>query len=138
MAVRPRNWLERKARERAQRQWAEMAESVEFMSQGRIRGLTDEALTLRASLNRFMMRGDRKAGVSRTALDALHLPGGTDWRWRPGFMAGQITRAASRPRTGNAAGRPCGGLARLRPTGADLSTGAQPACNRSVALWHAA
>lgn len=105
MAVRPRKWLERKARERAQRQWSEMAESVEFMSQGRIRGLTDEALTLRASLNRFMMRGDRKAAVSRTALDALHLPGGTDWRWRPGFMAGQITpRGIAAPEPGTRLG----------------------------------
>lgn len=68
-----------------------MAEDVEFMPPGRIRNLTDEALALRASLNRFLMRGDRKASVSRAALDLLQLPGGTDWRWRPGFMAGQIT-----------------------------------------------
>ncbi|HWL55416.1 MAG TPA: DUF6478 family protein [Paracoccus sp. (in: a-proteobacteria)] len=91
MALRTRKWLERKTRERAFRQWAEMAESVEFMPPGRIRGLTDEALALRASLNRFLMRGDRKSAVSRAALSALHLPGGTDWRWRPGFLAGQIT-----------------------------------------------
>lgn len=90
MAVRPRKWLDRKTRERAQRHWAEMAEDVEFMGPGRIRGLTEEALALRASLNRFLMRGDRKAAVSRAALEALPLPGGTDWRWRPGFMAGQI------------------------------------------------
>ncbi|SMO79439.1 DUF6478 family protein [Paracoccus laeviglucosivorans] len=91
MAVRPRKWLERKTRERAQRQWADMAESVEFMGWNRIRGLTDEALALRASLNRFLMRGDSKAAVSRMALDGLHLPGGTDWRWRPGFMAGKVS-----------------------------------------------
>lgn len=91
MAVRPRKWLQRKTRERARGLWAEMAESVEFMGPGRIRALTEEALALRASVNRFLMRGDRKASFSRTALDALHLPGGTDWRWRPGFMAGQIS-----------------------------------------------
>lgn len=105
MAVRPRKWFERKTRERSQLQWAEMAESVEFMGPGRIRGLTEEALALRASLNRFLMRGDRKAAMSRTALDALHLPGGTDWRWRPGFMAGQITpRGISAPEAGTRLG----------------------------------
>ena len=65
MAVRPGRWLDRKSRERAMRQWAEMAESVEFMAHGRIRGLADEAHALRASLNRFLMRGDRKASISR-------------------------------------------------------------------------
>ena len=58
MALRARKWLERKTRERAFGQWAEMAESVEFMGPGRIKRLTDEALALRASLNRFLMRGD--------------------------------------------------------------------------------
>ncbi|MTH78995.1 DUF6478 family protein [Paracoccus aestuariivivens] len=91
MAVRPSKWFERKSRERTMRLWAEMAESVQFMPQGQIRRLTDEALGLRASLNRFLMRGDRKASISQAALDALNLPGGTDWRWRPGFMAGHIT-----------------------------------------------
>lgn len=105
MAMRPRKWLDRKARERAQAQWADMAESVEFMGPARIRNLTEEAVALRASLNRFLMRGDRKAAVSRAALDALPLPGGTDWRWRPGFMAGQITpRGISAPETGTRLG----------------------------------
>lgn len=105
MAVRPRKWLQRKVRERAGRQWAGMAEDVEFMGPGRIRRLTDEALALRASLNRFLMRGDRKAALSRAALDALPLPGGTDWRWRPGFMAGQINpRGIAAPETGTRLG----------------------------------
>ncbi|MBD9526226.1 MULTISPECIES: DUF6478 family protein [Paracoccus] len=105
MAVRPGRWLDRKSRERAMRQWAEMAESVEFMAHGRIRGLADEAHALRASLNRFLMRGDRKASISRVALDALDLPGGTDWRWRPGFMAGHITpRGVAVPEPGTRLG----------------------------------
>ena len=105
MAIRPRRWLDRRARERALAQWAEMAESVEFMGPGRIRALTDEALALRASINRFLMRGDRKAAVSRAALGAVQLPGGTDWRWRPGFMAGQITpRGIAAPEPGTRLG----------------------------------
>ncbi|MFT4013378.1 MAG: DUF6478 family protein [Paracoccus sp. (in: a-proteobacteria)] len=105
MAMRPRKWLERRTREAAARQWAAMAEDVEFMSRGRIRGLTDEALSLRSSLNRFLMRGDRKATLSRAALAALPLPGGTDWRWRPGFMAGKITpRGIAAPQSGTRLG----------------------------------
>ncbi|MDS9466231.1 DUF6478 family protein [Paracoccus sp. MBLB3053] len=105
MAVRPSKWLDRKTRQRALRQWAEIAEEVEFMAPPRIRRLTQEAHLLRASLNRFFMRGDRKAAVSRVALDALHLPGGTDWRWRPGFMAGQISpRGIAAPAPGTRLG----------------------------------
>lgn len=82
-----------------------MAESVVAMSPGRIRLLSQDALALRASLNRFLMRGDRKAALSRVALDALHLPGGTDWRWRPGFMAGRISpRGIAGPASGTRLG----------------------------------
>ncbi|WP_134681890.1 DUF6478 family protein [Paracoccus ravus] len=105
MAVRPRQWIERQARQRVLLQWAEMAESVEFMPPKRIRRLSDEAMALRASLNRFLMRGDRRAAASRVALDALHLPGGTDWRWRPGFLAGPISpRGIARPASGTRLG----------------------------------
>lgn len=105
MAMRPRSWLDRITRERAARQWSEMAESVEYMGPSRIRRLTEEALALRTSLNRFMMRGDRKSAVSRAALDSLQLPGGTDWRWRPGFMAGQISpRGIAAPAAGTRLG----------------------------------
>lgn len=105
MAVRPRDWLDRRTRERAQTQWAALAEDVVAMSTGRIGHLTEEALALRASVNRFLMRGDRKAAVSRAALEAMPMPGGTDWRWRPGFMAGQISpRGIAAPESGTRLG----------------------------------
>lgn len=91
MAMRPRKWLERKTRERALHQWCALAEGVDNIGASRMRHLRDEALGLRANLDRFLVRSDRRAERSRAALDALHLPGGTDWRWRPGFMAGQIS-----------------------------------------------
>lgn len=77
------------------------AESIDGMGPARVRRLRDEALELRTSLERFLIRADPRAERSRVALDALHLPGGTDWRWRPGFMAGRISpRGIAGPETG--------------------------------------
>lgn len=105
MAMRPRKWIERKTRERALRHWADLAETAEALGPGRLRSLRDEALGLRASLDRFLIRADRRAVRSRAALDALHLPGGTDWRWRPGFMAAQISpRGVAGPEPGGTLG----------------------------------
>lgn len=105
MAMRPRKWIERKTRERALLQWSALAEQAESLGAGRLRALRDEAVGLRGSLDRFLIRADRRAARSRAALDALHLPGGTDWRWRPGFMAGQISpRGVAGPRNGGQLG----------------------------------
>ena len=105
MAVRPRKWLERKTRERASGQWMRLSNDVQALGQARLRSLRDEALALRASLDRFLIRADRRAALSQAALDALYLPGGTDWRWRPGFMAAKISpRGAARPEPGTRLG----------------------------------
>ncbi|KGJ04854.1 hypothetical protein IT41_09340 [Paracoccus halophilus] len=97
--------MQRKAREHLRDQWARLSDNAETMGPARLRQLRDEALSLRASLDRFMIRADRRAAASRAALDALHLPGGTDWRWRPGFMAGRISpRGAARPEPGTRLG----------------------------------
>lgn len=87
MSARLRNWLERRTRERAERQWSSLSQRVARLGQGRLRGLRDEALGLRASIDRFLQGADDRARQSRATLEALHLPAGTDWRWRPGFMA---------------------------------------------------
>ncbi|MDQ7775369.1 MAG: DUF6478 family protein [Paracoccus aminovorans] len=105
MAMRPRKWIERKTREGALRQWTALADQAEGLGPSRLRNLRDEALGLRASLDRFLIRADRRAARSRAALDALHLPGGTDWRWRPAFMAGQISpRGVAGPEPGGMLG----------------------------------
>jgi len=105
MAIRPRSWLERKIRERALRQWSRLADGAEAMGPGRLRHLREEALELRGSVERFLIHADRRAARSRAALDALHLPGGTDWRWRPGIMAGQISpRGIAGPESGGGLG----------------------------------
>lgn len=105
MAIRPGKWLERKTRERAARQWTALAGGVETLPSARLRHLREEARALRGSLDRFLIGADRRAARSRAALDALHLPGGTDWRWRPGFMAGQVSpRGLAGPEAGDRLG----------------------------------
>lgn len=85
-----RRWFDRIARERASRRWAELAEAKQALGQARRRILRDEAVALRRKLDRFLIRTDRQAELSREALDAINLPIGTDWRWRPGFMSSLI------------------------------------------------
>ena len=90
MAFRPRNWLDRIARERARASWARFSRSTDAMRPARLRILREEAGGLRADLDRFLLLSSRRAAASRAELAALPLPGGTDWRWRPGLFAGPV------------------------------------------------
>lgn len=90
MAVRPRKWLDRITRERAHQGWAELARSKLDFGLNRRRILREEAIALRRKLDLFLMRTDQRLDLSRESLDALHLPVGTDWRWRPAFMTSPI------------------------------------------------
>lgn len=90
MAMRPRKWLDRVTRERAYRGWADLARSKLEFGLSRQRSLRDEALALRRKLDLFLMRTDQRRDLARESLDALHLPEGTDWRWRPVFMTSII------------------------------------------------
>ena len=102
MAARLRKWLERRTRERAERQWTRLSQRVERLGPASLRRLRDEALGLRASINRFLQGADRRALQSRAMLDTLPLPAGTDWRWRPGFMAAPVAqRGIARPQPGS-------------------------------------
>ena len=105
MAARLRKWLERRTRERAERQWNRLSQRVERLGPASLRRLRDEALGLRASINRFLQGADRRALQSRAALNALQLPAGTDWRWRPGFLAAPVVpRGIVRPEPGSRLG----------------------------------
>ena len=61
MAARLRKWLERRTRERAERQWTRLSQRVERLGPASLRRLRDEALGLRASINRFLQGTDRRA-----------------------------------------------------------------------------
>ena len=90
MAFRPRRWLDRMMRERAQRGWSELARARPDVGNARRRVLRDEAVALRRKLDLFLMRTDRRNELATHNLDALHLPVGTDWRWRPDFLSAPI------------------------------------------------
>lgn len=84
-----RRWLNRLARRRARNNWAALAggRGSPRLSGAGQRRLRDEAITLRRNLDLFLMRSDPRLEMVRETLDALNLPIGTDWRWRPDFMA---------------------------------------------------
>lgn len=83
-----RKWLNRLARRRAHRSWALLArgQGVPKPGGGAHRRLREDAMGLRRELDLFLIRSDPRRALVRQALDALNLPIGTDWRWRPDFM----------------------------------------------------
>lgn len=86
MAFRPRSWLNRKLRQRAQDQWALLGDGETRLPPSGLRSLRAEAVQLRQSLDRFLRGSDHRIDASRADLDRIPLPGGTDWRWRPAFL----------------------------------------------------
>lgn len=90
MAVRPRRWLDRITREAGHRAWAKAAQSRQVLGPAARRRLRDEAIALRRKLDLFLMRTDRRSELAAVSLDALHLPVGTDWRWRPVFLSAHL------------------------------------------------
>lgn len=90
MAFRPDRWLSHGLRERAAEQWRQIAAQADGIRGSALRDLRDEAGDLREVLSRFLQRTDRRVGRSRAALNALHLPPGTDWRWRPDVLSAPL------------------------------------------------
>lgn len=86
MAFRPRNWLDRMARQRAAQSWAKLCHNIEGIRPARLRYLRTEAAATRAQMDAFLLQSAERALASRAELAALPLPAGTDWRWRPEFL----------------------------------------------------
>lgn len=93
MRFRPDRWLSHRLRARAVLQWRQIADQAETLRVDTVRNLRDEAGELRNHLDRFLRYTDRRVGRSRAALNALHLPAGTDWRWRPDVLASPLIRS---------------------------------------------
>lgn len=93
MAFRPRRWLSDLLRRRAAWHWAALAAGTDAMSYGRLRTIQTEARDLRGSVDRFIARAQARLDSAGRAADALNLPAGTDWRWRPSFLSARITPA---------------------------------------------
>lgn len=88
------SWLSRRRRQRGAEEWARIADAVQ--AEGALRSserreLREEARDARRSLTRFLHLTHRKLAASGVALEALPMPAGTDWRWRPNFMAQQLS-----------------------------------------------
>ena len=105
MAVQPPRWIRNQVRNRAAQQWQGFADQAEGMTLGRLRGLQEEATGLRRSLDRFLSRAQLRVDGTTRAADVLHLPGGTDWRWRPSFLSTPISPSGiAAPETGTRLG----------------------------------
>ncbi|WP_255471100.1 DUF6478 family protein [Paracoccus sp. M683] len=85
--MRPRSWLSRFRRERGAREWSRVADGAAGLGAADRRSLQPEAHALRQDLNRFLQITRPSVRLSQAALDALPLPAGTDWQWRPGFLS---------------------------------------------------
>lgn len=107
MAFRFPAWLRQMARDNTGAQWADYAARAGAMRSGQLSDLTEEAQALRGNLDRFLRRADKRVRLSRAALDAVPLPGGTDWRWRPNVLAGRNSpTGVAAPESGQRFGGP--------------------------------
>ena len=90
MAFRPKRWIDRILRQRAEAQWARLSDSCAGLGTGRLGYLRDEAAALRRNLDSFLLQSDHRLATSRAGLNDIALPGGTDWRWRPEFLSAPV------------------------------------------------
>lgn len=83
MASRLISWLQRRRRQRVRDYWVAAGDLAGTLTPGGLRDLRDDARGTRREIDRFLRSSDMMARRSRAALDAVLLPPGTDWRWRP-------------------------------------------------------
>lgn len=88
-------------RARTVRRWERLAEDIDRMPLANLRGMDDEARTLRRSLNRIVARSNARLDLHRPGAEPLDLPPGTAWRWRPQLMAARTSpRGIAAPESG--------------------------------------
>ena len=90
MAVNPSSWLGRRIRHRAAEQWHLLAQRIQQGDRRSARRLRDEAQALRQDLNLFLQGSDAQTNAAGTSVQALQMPPGTDWRWRPLIFQGAM------------------------------------------------
>ncbi|MBM3605801.1 MAG: hypothetical protein FJX25_13965 [Alphaproteobacteria bacterium] len=81
--ARETGWLARRIRTAAARQWNAILSGSLRRSSAVPEGLRHEARDLQQTLSRLLHLADSRASISRNSLARMHLPAGTDWRWRP-------------------------------------------------------
>lgn len=92
MRLRPRRWLARRLRQGGCGQWRVLADQTDTLPPGQLRQLNNEGLALRCELDRFLARSRLRLDGRGRAADMLHLPPGTDWRWRPAVLLSRLDR----------------------------------------------
>lgn len=91
MADRGQGWLHRWRRRRAARDWAALARSAPTLGAGPLGDLRDEARALKRDLDRLLIEADRARNPFHGAgTEAVPVPPGTDWRWRPTLFEGVL------------------------------------------------
>lgn len=78
-------------RQGAGRQWHALAAAMRRGRRIENPQLRDEAATLARDVLTFLQLSDPRAVRARAGLDAMILPPGTDWRWRPPMFCGPAT-----------------------------------------------
>lgn len=91
MAGRGEDWLSRRIRDNAARQWAAQAEVLSRRNRVPPPELRDEAAALHQSLTRFLQLSDSRLPRGGDRAYLMDLPPGTDRDWRPLMLRGRIT-----------------------------------------------
>lgn len=90
MSRHEKSWISRRIRHRAATQWSGLLDGLLRHRRPVPEALRDEARDLHQVLGRFMQVSDEFVPGKRDSLGRMDLPGGTDWRWRPGVMQSRI------------------------------------------------
>jgi len=100
------DWLERRGRQGAARQWSRLAAAAKGGGPCAFdTGLRDEARTLQDDLARFLHYSDAALTCRRGALHPAQCPPGTDWFWRPALLRGEVApRVLVAPESGRRLG----------------------------------
>jgi len=73
--------------------WSRLGARADRLGTDEIAALRDQALTERRALDNFLLQTDARANRLRADLDAMPMPTGTDWRWRPPVLAATLEPA---------------------------------------------
>ena len=87
MAFRPKRWIDRVLRQRAEAQWARLSDSTAGLRSGRLAYLRDEAAMLRRNLDRFLMQSDHRLAISRAVFGVSRRSTGLIWTSKVSWLS---------------------------------------------------
>ncbi|WP_299360864.1 DUF6478 family protein [uncultured Paracoccus sp.] len=87
----PRRLIEHLDRARSARRWDRLTTQIGSMPLSRLRGVLNEARTLRTRLTVIIAAGEARLDWGRPDAAPPDLPAGTDWGWRPLCLTSRIS-----------------------------------------------